>query len=87
MADPTPGASVKYPWQQAMLDAFIELDAEALALKVSAAERVIAERLREIDQLDIEEHTALRDALRTLHILMPRRSDSETPRVEKERIA
>ena len=61
---------VKYPWQQVLLDAFMEFDPERLPTKISAAQRVIAERLSEIDPLDLNERLALKDAMRSLRVLV-----------------
>lgn len=63
--------STRYPWQQLVLDAFLELRSEMLPLKVNAAERAISTRLRERNPPDLEESTAIRDALRSLDVLFP----------------
>lgn len=63
--------AVKYPWQQFVLDAFLELRPEGLPAKVNAAQRAISARLCEPNTLDAEESTALRDALRSLRVLFP----------------
>ena len=60
--------NLKYPWQQAVVDAFMEFQPEYLPAKISAAERVISTRLR--DPVDAEEHIALQDALKSLRVLV-----------------
>jgi hypothetical protein len=37
--------TLKYPWQQAVLDAFAELHPERLPEKIQVAEKTLAERL------------------------------------------
>jgi hypothetical protein len=68
---PEQGPAVKYPWQQLVLDAFVELRPESLPAKINAAERAISARLCEPNTPDMEESTALRDALRSLRVLFP----------------
>ena len=63
--------AVKYPWQQFVLDALTELRPESLPAKINAAERAISARLCEPNHPDTEESTALRDALRSLRVLLP----------------
>lgn len=63
--------AVKYPWQQFVLDAFLELRPEYMSLKFNAAESAISARLCEPNLPDNEESTAIRDALRGLHVLFP----------------
>jgi hypothetical protein len=63
--------AVKYPWQQLVLDALIELRPECIPLRVTAAERAISARLCEDGTPEIEERIALRDALRSLRVLFP----------------
>lgn len=61
---------VKYPWQQVLLDAFMEFDPERLPSKISKAQRVISERLFQVDALDLYERLALRDAMQSLRVLL-----------------
>ncbi len=68
---PEQEAEVKYPWQQFVMDAFVELRPESLPAKINAAERAISARLCEPNTPDIEERIALRDALRSLRVLFP----------------
>ncbi|HZP32433.1 MAG TPA: hypothetical protein VFB23_03635 [Candidatus Acidoferrales bacterium] len=64
----------KYPWQQPVLDAFLEVRPQFLRAKVNAAERAIAARLHDTNPADLDETMALQDALRSLHALL---SDGE----------
>jgi hypothetical protein len=61
---------IKYPWQQFVVDAFLEFKPELLPAKVNIAERAISERLYD-DSLDREEQLAMRDALIALRTLIP----------------
>ena len=63
-------SEIKYPWQQFLVEAFLEFKPDILQRKVAAAERAIARRLRE--EVDFQEYEALRDALIALGTLMPR---------------
>jgi hypothetical protein len=69
---------LKYSWQHAVLDALIELRPERLQLKISAAERAIAARLRDPNPPDLNEQLALQDAARSLHVLFPQVSEPRT---------
>jgi hypothetical protein len=68
---------LEYPWQQLVLDAFMEL--ELLSLKIDRAERAISKRLRETETpaLGAEERTALYDALRALRVMSPPKSEQQ----------
>jgi hypothetical protein len=63
---------LKYPWQQVVLDAFIEL----LPRKLKAAERVICARLHDSRTTDFDEQFALQYALGSLRILLPPKKQS-----------
>lgn len=63
---------LKYPWQQVVLDAFMEL----LPRKLKAAERVICARLHDSRTTDFDEQFALQDALGSLRILLPPKKQS-----------
>jgi hypothetical protein len=69
--DPMPEALVnealEFPWQQTLLEAFIEWRPNYLPAKINAAEHAIAARFRE--PTDLNEQIALGDALQTLHLL------------------
>jgi hypothetical protein len=67
---------IKYPWQQFVVDAFLEFKPEPLQSKVAIAEQVISQRLRE-RPADAEEQIALRDALIALATLIPPKSPPE----------
>jgi len=62
---------VQYPWQRFLLEAFMEFDSEQLPAKVGAAQRAIADRLRDVVPTDPYEQTALEDATRSLRVLFP----------------
>ncbi len=64
---------VKYPWQQFVLDAFMEVSPLLLAGKVHLAEQVIARRLSEIPEAYNDERLALQDALSKLRKLTSRK--------------
>jgi hypothetical protein len=38
-------SSIKYPWQQTLLDAFMERDPDQLREKIASAEKIISERI------------------------------------------
>jgi len=65
----TVDSPIKYPWQQLVVDAFLEFKPQPLRHKISIAERAISQRLRERPEL--EEQLALRDALIALDTLIP----------------
>ena len=62
---------VKYPWQEAVLNAYMEFRPEFLRSKIVVAERAIAARLRGPEKPNLEEQIALNDALRALEVLAP----------------
>lgn len=61
--------TVKYAWQQAVLDAF-GASAESLPLKINQAQRAIAARQQDPNQPDVFERLAITDALRSLKPLI-----------------
>jgi hypothetical protein len=63
--------ALKYPWQQTVVDAFLELKPERLSEKVGIAERTITERLQDQQKPDEREREALDDALHLLHVIFP----------------
>ena len=63
--------TLKYPWQQAVLDAFLELRPECQREKINVAERTILERLRSLHQADLDERSSLRDALTIVRVVFP----------------
>ena len=67
---------LKYFWQQAVFEAFIELRPEYLPAQVKAAERAISARLCGPNPPDLEEQLALRDALRSLRVVFPQQCRS-----------
>jgi hypothetical protein len=62
---------IKYPWQQVLLEAFMEFNSKQLPSKIDAAQRAISARLSDVSPADLDERLALRDALRSLHVLFP----------------
>jgi hypothetical protein len=62
-------ANLKYPWQQAVLDAFLEPHPDNLSRKVNVAERAISARLLESDPFELDERIALGEALLALRRL------------------
>lgn len=77
--DPMPEALVnealEFPWQQTLLEAFIEWCPNYLPAKIDAAEHAIAARFRE--PTDLNEQVALGDALQTLHVLFSKEVSAE----------
>jgi len=67
-------AKPKYPWQQAVLDAFMEFRSELLTAKLKTAERTISARLYDSRPPEREERCALQDALRSLGTLLPQKT-------------
>ena len=79
--------AVKYPWQQFVLDAFMEVRPDSLPAKINAAERAISARLCDSSAPDAEESTALRDGLRSLRVLFPEARGTGRDPGEKREIA
>jgi len=67
---------LSYPWQQLVLDAFMELDPVSLQSKVNKAELAIRERLR-APSPTLHERTALHEALRELQLMFPQNSKQQ----------
>ena len=63
------GDKIKYPWQQAVVDAFLAAPGN-LPAKINIAERAISARLSKSGDLDVAERIALNDALRSLQVLI-----------------
>jgi hypothetical protein len=82
-ADPNPNEA--YSWQQTLLDAFNEPNAQQRVLKVTQAQRSISARLAE--SIDSNEQAAIRAALRTLRLLVPERKEPKDESGEKKDIA
>jgi hypothetical protein len=59
--------ALEFPWQQTLLDAFMEWRPDRLPGKINAAERAIAARF--CGPTDLNEQIALEDALHTLRVL------------------
>ena len=70
---------LKYEWQQAVLDAFLELAPEGLPQKVGAAQKKITERLLDQQGPDQRERAALNDALHLLLVIFPARVIASPP--------
>jgi len=63
--------TLKHSWQQAIVEAFMELRPERLPEKIEVAERTLTERLSDPRQPDLNEQSALRDALHALRVFLP----------------
>ena len=63
---------LKYPWQQFLLEAFMEFDPDRLPVKIDEARRMISARLCDLRPDDVDEQIALSDAMRSLYILEPK---------------
>ena len=61
--------NLKYAWQQAVLDAFLEMRPRFLPGKINTAERAIDARLSDPQQLQLDERLALSDGLQSLQSL------------------
>lgn len=79
---------IKYPWQQAVVDAFLSAPQD-LPTKINIAERTVSARLQESCELDLSEQVALDDALRALRVLVSEASfqPAQYNLSEKEKIA
>jgi hypothetical protein len=76
--------NLKYPWQQAVSDAFKEPRSENLPVKFSVAQRAIAARLRDhTAPPKLDEQLAIRDALRSLSVLCPEPTTKESDQKEE----
>ena len=73
---------MEYPWQEVVLAAFAA-PPESLPGKFSAAQRAIADRLKDQPQPDSYEISALTDALNALSVLM-REANQEEQRREQD---
>jgi hypothetical protein len=62
--------NIRYPWQQAVLEAFMEFRSDILPRKINEAQHAISARLCDSAPPDLEEQQALRDAMQSLHVLM-----------------
>lgn len=69
--------TLKYPWQQAVVDAFLELDPELLHEKIEIAEKTLTEQLNRSQRLDADERFALGDALHALHVFLAPSKDAD----------
>jgi hypothetical protein len=69
---------MKYPWQQAVVEAIVEFRPECLPGKIKAAERAIAQRLCDPQKPGLHEHLMLANALRALRVISPPRKTNET---------
>jgi len=76
-------AKLKYPWQQAVLDAFVELRPQYLPGKINVAERAIAARLCDPVPSNSDEQRALREALANLCMIFPERVKRDLSRKTK----
>lgn len=63
--------TLKYAWQQAVVDAFMELRPDRLPERIEIAERTLTERMSDPRQPDLSEQSALRDARHALRVFLP----------------
>lgn len=77
----------KYPWQQLVLDAFMEAHSENLLGKINVAERAISTRLVDFGQCKLDEQIALREALMALRRLLREQQEHKEKSNGKEEIA
>jgi len=65
------GEEVRYPWQQAVHAALLELNQQKLRGKIAAAEKAVADRIQALAQAadNAAERRALADALSSLRVL------------------
>jgi hypothetical protein len=75
---------LKYPWQQAVVDAFTELRPECQPEKIIVAERTILERLRSLRQPDIDERASLHDAFAILRVVFPSTEREDKPNMDNK---
>ena len=80
----TYGSNLKYPWQQAILDAFLEAHPENLSRRINVAERAISMRLLEADPFELDERIALGEALLALRRLVREQSHAKQECNEKK---
>src|SRR5437588_12954764 len=80
----TYGSNLKYPWQQAILDAFLEPHPENLSRRINVAERAISMRLLEADPFELDERIALGEALLALRRLVREQSHAKQECNEKK---
>ena len=71
---------MKYPWQQAVVDAIVEFRPERLPGKIKTAERAIAARLCDPQEPDLDEHLTLANALLALRVIDSPRRDARDQR-------
>lgn len=76
--------NLKYPWQQLVVDAFLEPHPENLPRKISVAERAISARLLERSRFEVDERIALGEALLALHRLLSDLTDQDREAVSSE---
>jgi hypothetical protein len=61
-------ATLKYAWEQSVVNALLELRPECVPKKINVAQTTIFERLHNL-QTDSDERAALRDALNILRVV------------------
>ena len=75
---------LKYPWQQLVLDAFMEPSSTKILYKIGAAERALAARIGGVTVPGSEEHVAIGEALLALRRLISQLQSKATSRAPKE---
>lgn len=68
---PAETPTLKYGWQQPVMDAFTEKRPDLVSGRVNAAQRAISARLCATTPADLDERVALREALQSLRALVP----------------
>jgi hypothetical protein len=71
--------TLKYPWQQLVLDAFMEPHAENVLPKIDLAERAISNRLLEPATCELDERLAVGESLLALRRLLAHIASSQSP--------
>jgi hypothetical protein len=69
--------ALKYPWQQLVLDAFMEPRPENLLVKINLAERAISSRLVDPAPCELDERLAVGESLLGLHRLLAHISSNQ----------
>ena len=79
--------SREYPWQRAVVDALQETRPEQLIIKISAAQLAMSARLLDPAPPDRNEQAAIRDAIKALRSLAPKRSKANEERSDEKETA
>lgn len=74
---------LKYPWQEAVLDAFMAPPGSVLRT-IAIAQTAISARMKALESSDREEQVALHDALRALRVLVRETEVTELAEPKKQ---